>query len=110
MDAGKLDRRCAFERRDATPDAYGNVTSGGWVSLLTVWGRLDERPGREAVRAGRLEASALGALSIRDSAQARGVTAADRVVIDGHAYAIRDVRPPQRSGMIEMVVERGVAG
>jgi SPP1 family predicted phage head-tail adaptor len=107
--AGLMDRRCRFERRDATADDYGNVTAGGWVALATVWGRLTERPGRESVEAGRLESSAAGTLTIRDSVAARGVTAADRVVIDGAEYAIRDVRPPQRIGLIEMVVERGVA-
>lgn len=108
MQPGRLDRRCAFQRRDTTPDDYGNVTGGGWSALLTVWGALDERAGREAVRAGRLESAAAGTVQIRDSAAARGITAADRVVIDGRAYAIREVRPPQRTGMIEMVVERGV--
>lgn len=107
MQAGRLDRRCAFQRRDTTPDAYGNVTAGGWVALLTVWGRLDERAGREAIEAGRVESTAPGTLTIRDSAAARGITAADRVLIAGTAYAIRDVRPPQRWGVIEMVVERG---
>lgn len=109
MTAGTMDRRCLFERRDTTSDAYGNVSAGGWVALATVWGSLSEKPGREAVNAGRLESSALASLRIRDSAAARGITAADRVTIDGRLYAIRDARPPQRSGMIELVVERGVA-
>jgi SPP1 family predicted phage head-tail adaptor len=107
--SGTMDRRCLFERRDTTSDAYGNVTSGGWVTLATVWGSLSEKPGREAVNAGRLESSAMATLRIRDSAAARGFTAADRVTIDTRAYAIREVRPPQRSGIIEIVVERGVA-
>lgn len=105
--AGSLDRRARFERRDATADDYGNVSAGNWVHVVTVWASLSERPGREAVRAGRVEASATGALRIRDSAAARGITTADRAVIDGEAYAILDVRPPQRSGVIEMVVQRG---
>lgn len=107
--AGPMDRRCTFTRRDTTADAYGNVTAGGWVSLATVSGRLSERPGRENVAAGRLESSAVATLVIRDSATARTITAADRVTVDGRDYAIRDVRPPQRMGVIEMVVERGVA-
>lgn len=109
MRAGRMDRRCAFTRLDTTPDDYGNVTAGTWGALLTVWGRLSEKPGREAVAAGRLESSAMAELTIRDSAAARGITAADRVTIDGQAYAIRDVRPPQRTGEIALVVERGVA-
>jgi SPP1 family predicted phage head-tail adaptor len=107
--AGGMDRRCLFERRDTTSDAYGNVSAGGWVRLAEVWGSLSEKPGREAVNAGRLESAAMATLRIRDSATARGFDAADRVTIDGRAYAIREIRPPQRSGMIEIVLERGVA-
>jgi SPP1 family predicted phage head-tail adaptor len=107
--AGALDRRCRFERRDTTPDAYGNVTAGAWTTLLTVWGALSEKPGREAMKAGRMESAALAEIWIRDSAAARGITAADRVVIDGAAYAIRHVGLPQRSGMITIQIERGVA-
>lgn len=107
--AGKLDQRCVFERRTSAADAYGNVTDGTWAALLTVWGGLSEKPGREAVAAGRMESSAMASLRIRDSAAARAITAADRVTIGGVVHAIRDVRPPQRFGVIEMVVERGVA-
>jgi head-tail adaptor len=107
--AGSLDRRCVFERRAATSDAYGNVNVGPWAPVVTVWGALTEKPGREAVAAGRLENSALGELRIRDSAAARGILASDRVTISGVAYQVRDIRPPQRWGMIEIVVERGVA-
>lgn len=104
-----MDRRCLFERRDAVADAYGNVTSGGWTTLATVWGAVSDRPGREAREAGRMEAGGLMRLRVRDSATLRGVTAADRVTVDGQVCAIRDVMAPRRTGMIEMVVERGVA-
>lgn len=109
MDAGRMDRRCIFERRDAVPDDYGNVTAGAWVALLTVWGALSEKPGHEAVAAGRMESAAIADLRIRDSVAARTITAADRVTVGGQVCAIRDVRPPQRHGVIEMVIERGVA-
>jgi len=109
MQAGLADQKCQFERRDMTADAYGNVTSGGWISLLSVWGRLSNKPGREAMNAGRMESTAMASLTIRDSAAARGITAADRVTIDGQAYAIREIMPPQRTGWITMVVERGAA-
>lgn len=109
MRAGSLDRRVTFQRRQTGDDGYGNAVLGPWADLLTVWGRLVEKAGREAVAAGRLENAALGELHVRDSAAARAVLPSDRAMISGVAYQIRDIRPPQRWGMIEMVVERGVA-
>lgn len=108
MQAGALDRRCAFERRDDVPDDYGNVSTG-WAARLTVWGALRFERGRERVEAGRME-SALGAvLHVRASAASRAVTTADRVTIDGAVYAIRTIAEDPRSGMLEMTIERGVA-
>jgi len=105
--AGLADQKCQFKRRDTTPDAYGNVSAGTWTALLSVWGRLSEKPGREAMNAGRMESTAMASLMIRDSAAARGITAADRVQIDGRTYAIREIMPPQRTGWITMMIERG---
>jgi len=107
--AGRFDRRCLFERRDGVADGFGNPTSGGWLALVTVWGMVSDKPGREAVEAGRVESAALAELTIRDSAAARAITPADRVKIDGQAFAIRDVRPPRRSGRIVLLIERGRA-
>ena len=109
MQAGALDRRCLFERRDTTADAYGNVTSGGWTALATLWGYLRFERGRERVEAGRVESAVAATLQIRASATARGITAADRVTVDGDAFAIRAVVEQPRSGVIELTLERGVA-
>ena len=109
MQAGRLDRRCAFERRDETPDEYGNASSGNWVALATLWGDLRFERGRERVEAGRMESALSAVLTIRSSVTARGITPADRVTIDGAVYAIRTIAETPRSGAIEMTIERGVA-
>lgn len=109
MSAGRLRHRCAFERRDTTADAYGNV-SAGWVSLVTVWGGLSVERGRERMEAGRLESDVGGVLHVRSSSETRAITAADRVTIDGQVYVINSVtNPDQRDVMLEMTIIRGVA-
>lgn len=107
--AGQMRHRCLFERRDTTPDDYGNVTAGGWVAIDAVWGQLIEAKGRESIEAGRMESAVGAVLRVRSSATMRTITAADRVTIRGEVYAIRAIgNPDQRNEVIEMVVERGV--
>lgn len=109
MRAGSLNKRVTFERRRAIDDGGGG---GGivWEAFLTVWGGLRPERGRERLEAGRLEAVVAGVLQVRSSSDARGVTEADRVVIDNVPHQIRAiVNPDQRNRMLEMTVERGVA-
>jgi SPP1 family predicted phage head-tail adaptor len=109
MRAGHLRSRCAFERRDATADIYGN-TSSGWVALVTVSGGLSVERGRERMDAGRLESAVGGVLTVRSSSETRAITAADRVTIVGDVYVIISITDPdQRGATLEMLVERGGA-
>lgn len=110
MKPGKLDRRCRFERRAEATDAYGNVTDGEWECIAVLWGDLMFQSGRERIAGGRQESAVSANLRIRASGQSRGISAADRVVIDNAEYVIRAVMEPPRSGMIEMTLERGVVG
>lgn len=107
---GRMDRRCLFERRAAPSEgeaALGAAYGAGWTALGTRWGMLAFGRGREAVAAGRIEATVPAVLTLRADAVTRGVTAADRVTVDGAVYAIRSAVEPPRSGLIEMVVTRG---
>lgn len=108
MAAGRMDRRCYFARRDAVADRYGNVSSGGWVALVTRWGRLQFERGSERLEAGRTESAVAAMLTIYADSATRGITPADKVTIDGVAYAIRTIVEPPRTGQIEMTIERGV--
>ena len=75
--AGQLRDRAAFYRLNATPDGYGN-TSTGWAAspFLTVWAAFRPERGRERVEAGRLESAVAGVLTVRSSSDTRAVTAA----------------------------------
>lgn len=108
--AGELRSVCAFERRAAAADSYGNVTNGSWAPLVTRRGWLKFGSSRERIEAGRMESAVMATLWLRADAATRGITAADRVTISGAVYAIRSVVEPPETGRIEMVVERGVAG
>ena len=111
MRAGMLRDRVAFQRLDTTPDAYGNPSGGTFTTFLTVAGQLIPERGRERVDAGRLESAAGATLEVRSSSDTRGVTPADRVLINGTTvYNIREIdNPDRRNRRLVMVLEKGVA-
>lgn len=108
MRAGTLRERATFERIGAGKDALGDP-DGSWVDLGTRSVRMVPLRGAEGVAAQALEASFDYRLEMRDSAFARSITEADRVVVDGVAYQIRSIRPTEKPGGRFMDVERGVA-
>lgn len=95
MQAGVLRDRARFERlpseaegADETDfDEYGNPI-GDWEEIATVWADLREQPGKEALKAGRLESARVGTLRVRASSIVSGVTAADRVIVRGACWGI----------------------
>lgn len=110
--AGKMDRRLRFEARQEIDDGDGNPVSGEWLPRFTVWGSRKFLRGGETVLAARLESRQPAILTIRDSRQAREITADWHVVdtVDGRIYNIRE--NPKLSddrGFLEMLVEAGVA-
>jgi len=109
--AGAFRDRAVFQRLGlAGNDGYGNVHQS-WSDYLTAWADLREQPGREALQANALEASARGTLRFRESATALTITAADRVFVRGSYWNIIS-RPIQVGGVphvLEVIVERGVA-
>lgn len=112
MDAGKLDRRFRFEARQEIDDGHGSPVAGDWLPRFTVWGNRKFLRGGETVIAARLESRQPAILTIRDSRQAREITA-DWCVVDtgdGRVYNIRE--NPKLSddrGLLEMLAEAGVA-
>lgn len=109
MDAGKLDARIQVQRAISGDDGYGNVTTG-WADLAggKLWASMRETPGKEAVAAGRIEASRTATIRVRASSLSRTITAADRVIARGNVWNIRSVIEIDRA-TLELLVEAGVA-
>ena len=90
MRAGNLRDRVTFQRLVQHDDGYGN-TVNAWADHLTVWADMRETVGREAVRAGAVEAARTATLRIRASSQSRGLTEADRLVARGRNWNVRSI-------------------
>ena len=97
--------RIVVERATQTDDGFGNVI-GSWSALGTFEANIRETPGKEAVAAGRIEASRTATIRIRASSVSRGITAADRVQARGQVWNIRSVIEIDRA-TLELLVEAG---
>lgn len=110
IQAERLDQRVTFRRRAVVPVTAGNER-GGWQNLFTVWAEFRRVNGTEALQGGRLQDVGQGVLRIRDSAQARTITNADRAIVQGRDYRIVSVAPSdRRTGLIEMSISTDRAG
>jgi len=108
--AGQYRERAEFQRlSEGAVDAYGNVYSG-WSSLATRWADMRERTGKEDIQGGALSDVGAATMRVRSDSTTQGITAADRVIIRGKTWAIKDVIQVDRKGtMLEFKLERGVA-
>jgi head-tail adaptor len=108
--AGRLRERVTIERlTSGAIDAYGNTYSG-WSAVLTRWGDIIERLGKEAVEQGALQDVVTATLRLRRDADTKQITTADRVVARGATWAIRSiVQTDAKGALIEILIERGVA-
>lgn len=115
MQAGELDRRVQFQRRAEKDDGHGNPVSGDWETQFERWAKIKFMRGSESVLAARLEARQPAILTIRNSAEARQVTADWRIVelVEGRNGPVFNIREnPTRTddrAWLEMLVETGVA-
>lgn len=104
--------RFTIQRRVNNDDGYGN-TAGAWADQFTVWGGIEFRRGGEGVLAARLAARQPAILTVRSSAQARGILASDRAVNarTGEIFNVRETPRESRDnrGFLEVLVEAGVA-
>jgi|SRR5581483_4869977 len=109
MPSGKMDKRATFRALQDVPDGMGG-RSHIWVDQFTRWAHLIVAAGREAREAGRTETENMATLAVRQDALTRSVTTAWSVAIRGELYNIRSIDATvRRGGMIEMVIQRGVA-
>lgn len=106
--AGKMRDRYRFDTRgdDANGDPLGDWVPGFTVAAETTWIR-----GGEAVLSQRLEGRQPVALEIRDSTQARAITAGFRAVDarTGLVLNITAVSPSKNRGFLDVLATAGGA-
>lgn len=110
--AGDLRERFIIERDMATPDWSGHPGEPDWQTVVgPISGGIQFMRGGEAVIAARLTARQPAILTIRDSAQAKGIKPSDRVknARTGEIFNIREQPRVSRDnrGFLEMLVEAG---
>ncbi|KQP36692.1 head-tail adaptor protein [Methylobacterium sp. Leaf100] len=113
MDPGRLDLRAQFLRQPPILDAEGRDTGdrGDYASVFTVWANFRTQSVREAVQGGGAQNVEEGALTIRDSANARTVTNADRVLLQSRNFAVTGVGlPDRRTGLIVLTLSSNLGG
>lgn len=119
MDAGKLDRRCTFEKQTKVSDGGGGYETT-WAVQGARWGGLltpTLRSQMEQIAAGAVTTVFSAVLTVRDDSFSRQISNAWRVVIVADAtvsptlletWNIRKVYPRARDGWIRMELEAGV--
>lgn len=117
MEAGRLDRRLAFFRRQEIQNGAGG-TRGDWVYQFTMAANVKPMRGGESVLAARLEARGPAIVTVRTCANTRQLTAEWKAVDtrSSREYAVRETprHPVDKEGredraFLEMLVEAGVA-
>lgn len=108
MRGGRLRKRVTFERSGRANDGGGGAAIS-WAPIGTVWGGYKPESSAERLDAGRLQSDTIGTLTVRSSILTRGLTSADRVIIDDVPHQIRAVtNPDQKDAGLAIMVERGV--
>ena len=108
--AGAFGEKATFQRlNEGAIDDYGNVYTG-WANLGVRWSDMRERTGKEQIEGGALSDVAMATMRCRGDEFTRTITAADRVLIRGYIWAIKNVTHiDAKNAVIEFLLERGVA-
>lgn len=108
--AGKFREKAVFQRlSEGDVDAYGNVYSG-WSTIAARWADMKERTGKEAIQGGVLSDVGVATMRCRADSTTSAVTSADRVVLRGFIWAIKDaIQIDAKATLVEFTLERGVA-
>lgn len=110
MDAGKLDRRVAFDRPEGVNNGQGG-TMMGWHEQHRCWAAMTFLRGGETVMAARLSGKQPVVVTIRTCLAARAIGTNWRLrdVRTGEIYNIRSIVPSNNRAFIELTCESGVA-
>lgn len=111
--APKLDTRFIVQRNVAVPDWTGHPGEPNWQDQFTVWGGIQFMRGGEAVIAARLTARQPAIMTVRVSAQTKGILPTDRVknARTGELFNIREQPRVSKDnrGFLEVLVEAGAS-
>lgn len=89
-----------------TIDDQGGYTSS-WITLMTVWAKIENTVGKEGVFAQRLDTNYDHKITIRN---ATGITPEMRVIFNSRKFEIKSVsRVEERRWWIEILAREGVA-
>ena len=102
MDAGRLDKRVTFRRREKKPGGG----RGDYQDLFTTAAEFRPLSGRALAEAGSITDGIEATVVVRDTARTRGLTNADRALIDGHDFALESVPLGDRTGWLWIKVSR----
>lgn len=98
MRAGIMDRTIRVERSVETSDEYGGVTAG-WGEAITVRAQLIEQSTSDFMQGAGEEARRIAIFRAR---WISGLTNADRVVFEGLAYDVEQVKEIGRRRGVEL--------
>jgi SPP1 family predicted phage head-tail adaptor len=110
MRAGLLRDIVQFQKEHREPNDIGGSTVT-WKDTIQLRGNLRQMNGREVMQAGRLEASNMAILTVRnDKDLASQIETGWRAVIRNENWQIENrLRGPGRGDRLELVVQRGTA-
>ena len=110
MAPGKLDSRAKFQSPVRTKTDLGG-RQAGWKDEMKVWAGVRHLRGGEAVMQARMASRNPAIVTVRNTAQARGITSEWQVELRDRTgirktYAVKeDPRPVEGGAFLEMLVE-----
>lgn len=108
---GQLDQRVTIQRNVASTDWSGHAGPPQWMDQFTVWAGIRFLRGSETVLSARLTARQPAVLTVRATAQTKGILASDRAVNarTGEIFNIRELPREAREnrGFLQFLVEAG---
>lgn len=96
MRAGELDHRLTLRRRGTQVGNPGGVARGPFADLFNTRCKVRPAPAKEIAVAGQAASPIVITVQVYDCERNRGITAADRAVLNGKEYGISSVLPPDR--------------
>lgn len=99
MKAGQLDRRITIQQNTGGPDSVGQLVES-WQNVAVVWAAMEWKSGGESFETSQRSAKQQVEFTIR---YRPGITPKMRVLYDGSAFDIEDVRETERRETLVLI-------